>query len=184
MNFVWILVLSPWVGFIVLILYDATKRDSDGGAFAVAAKNFKALIERTTLMGRRLWKAQSSTFSQASSPAVARDSSSPEPIRQPSLVGQTPAAAPKKKPRRKDGRVLATIPDLEVAITEAVRKAAPECETFAGVVLQQTKPRSRRDANWQLRGIKFGQADRKIASEALAGTIERMQRGFYIGERG
>jgi hypothetical protein len=184
MNFIWILVLSPWVGFIVLILYDATKGDSDGGAIAVAAKNFKAFIERTTLMARMLWKAQSSTVSQASSPTVAHGSSSSEPIRQPSLVEQMPAAAPKKKSRRKDGRVLATIPDLELAITEAVKQAAPECETFVGVVLQKMKPRSRRDANWQLRGIKFGQADRKIASEALAGTIERMQRGFYIGERG
>jgi hypothetical protein len=178
---IWILVLSPWVGFIVLILYDVTKNDSDGGAIVVAAKNFKAFIERTRLM---LWKAQSPTVSQASSPAVASDSSSSEPIRHLSLGAQTPAAAPKQKARRKDGRVLTTIPDLELAIAEAVRKAAPECETFVGVVLQQTKPRSRRDANWQLRGIKFGQADRKMATEALAGTIERMQRGFYIGERG
>src|ERR1700723_2101541 len=119
MNFVWILVLSPWVGLIVLILYDATKSDSDGGAIAVAAKHFKAFIERTTLMARMLWKAQSSTVSQASSPTVARGSSSSESIRQPSLVEQTPPASPKKKSRQKDGRVLATIPDLELAITEA-----------------------------------------------------------------
>jgi hypothetical protein len=70
-----------------------------------------------------------------------------------------------------------------LAITEAVKKAAPECETFVGVVLQQTKPRSRRDVNWQLRGIKFGQADRKMASEALTSIIERMQREFYLTER-
>jgi len=90
-------------------------------------------------MRRRLWKAQSSTFSQQARPQLQAVRHLPEPIRQPSLVAQTPAAAPKKKSRRKDGRVLATIPDLEAAITEAVRSAAPECETFAGVVLQQTK---------------------------------------------
>ena len=181
MNVVWILVLGSWVGLIILILYDVTKNDSDGGAIVVAARNFRGFIDGLKLMARMLWKAQSPAVSQASSAAVAVGASSPESVRPPSLGA--PPAAPRQKTRRRDGRVLTTIPDLELAITEAVRKAAPECETFAGVVLQQTKPKSRRDPNWQLRGIKFGQADRKMAREALAGTIERMQQGFYIGER-
>ena len=180
MNLVWILILSPWVGLIILILNDATKNDRDGGAITVAAKTFRAFIERTTLMARKSRKALKHTVSQASAPEGALSS---EPIRQPPLIGQAPAASPKKKSRRKDGRVLSTMPDLELAITEAVKKAAPECETFVGVVLQQTKPRSRRDVNWQLRGIKFGQADRKMASEALTSIIERMQREFYLTER-
>jgi hypothetical protein len=183
MNLVWILILSPWVGLIILILNDATKNDCGGGAIAVAAKTFRAFIERTTLMARKSRKAVKHPVSQASAPAAASSSLSSEPIRQPPLIGQAPAAAPKKKSRRKNGRILSTIPDLELAITEAVKKAAPECETFVGVVLQQTKPRSRRDVNWQLRGIKFGQADRKMASEALTSIIERMQREFYLTER-
>jgi hypothetical protein len=51
------------------------------------------------------------------------------------------------------------------------------------VVLEQTKPKSRREVNWRLRGVKFGQADRNIASKALTSTIERMQREFYLAER-
>jgi hypothetical protein len=168
MNFVWTLILSPWVGLVVLILYDATKNDGNGRTKTVAAGNFKMFIERIALMAR------------TRSPAAV---SSLDSLQKSSLVGQTAAAAAKKEPRRKDGRVSATIPDLELAITEAVKTAAPECKTFVGVVLQKTHPRSRRDANWQLRGIKFGQADRKIATEALVGALERMQRGFYIGER-
>jgi hypothetical protein len=183
MNLVWILILSPWVGLIILILNDATKNDRDGGAITVAAKTFRAFIERTTMMARKSRKALKHTVSQASAPEAASSALSSEPIRQPPLIGQAPAASPKKKSRRKDGRVLSTMPDLELAITEAVKKAAPECETFVGVVLQQTKPRSRRDVNWQLRGIKFGQADRKMASEALTSIIERMQREFYLTER-
>ena len=33
MNLVWILILSPWVGLIILILNDATKNDRDGGSY-------------------------------------------------------------------------------------------------------------------------------------------------------
>jgi hypothetical protein len=98
------------------------------------------------------------------------------------LIGQ-PRIALLKKSERNGGRTLSTIPDLELAITEAVKKVSPECETFVGVVLERTKPRSRRDVNWRLRGVKFGQADRKIASDALTSIIERMQRDFYLAER-
>ena len=188
MNFVWVLVLIPWVGLLVLILDDVTKDDSGGGAIRVAAKNFGPLIDRTTRMAPKLWKALNHTISQTSAsmpPAnvettTGNSSLSSEPVPQPPLIGQAGAAILKKKSKRNGGRVLSTIPDLELAITEAVRKASPECETFVGVVLEHTKPRSRRDVNWQLRGVKFGQADRKTASEALTSTIERMQRDFYL----
>ncbi len=111
-------------------------------------------------------------------------SSTTEPIQQSELpVAEAPASAPKKKPsRRRAGRVSASIPELELAITEAVRQAAPECEAFVGVTLQQTMPRSRLDVNWQLRGVRFGTANRKMANEALTGIIERMQREFYLAE--
>jgi hypothetical protein len=91
-------------------------------------------------------------------------------------------AAALKKSRRRGGRVSATIPELELAITEAVKKAGPECDGFIGVVLQQTAPKSRLDVNWQLRGVKFGTANRTIASKALTTIIERMDREYYVTE--
>ena len=117
--------------------------------------------------------------------AVSTSSSSSESIRQgsPSVVERTPIAAPKKKlSRRRGGRVPATIPELELAITEAVRKAAPECEAFVGVTLQQTTPKLRHDVNWRLRGARFGSANRKIANEALRTIVERLQQEFYLTE--
>ncbi|MGC2812325.1 MAG: hypothetical protein WA303_18350 [Bradyrhizobium sp.] len=190
MSFVWILVLSPWVGLLVLILDDVTKDDSNGGAVRVATKSFGSLIERTALGPRKLWKALNHTISRTSAsrppPDVAapggNSSLSSAPAPRPPLIGQ-PRIALLKKSERNGGRTLSTIPDLELAITEAVKKVSPECETFVGVVLERTKPRSRRDVNWRLRGVKFGQADRKIASDALTSIIERMQRDFYLAER-
>ena len=80
-----------------------------------------------------------------------------------------------------DGRVSKTAEELELMITGAV-KAAPGCEAFVGVVVQRITPKSRLDANWELRGTKFGQADRKIAREAWTPIAERMQQEFRLAE--
>jgi hypothetical protein len=82
------------------------------------------------------------------------------------LIDQTPAAAPKRW-WTKDSRISKTAEELELAITETV-KAAPGCEAFVG------------DVNWELRGTRFGQADRKIAREALTPIVEQMQREFRL----
>ena len=82
----------------------------------------------------------------------------------------------------KDTRVAKTTEEIELMIREAV-KAAPGCEAFVGVIIQRTTPKSPQDANWELRGIKFGRTDRKIAREALTPIVERMQREFRLPER-
>jgi hypothetical protein len=86
---------------------------------------------------------------------------------------------PKKKWWSRDRRVSKTAEELESTITEAV-KAAPGCEAFVGVIVQRTTPKSRLDANWELRGIKFGRVDRRIAKEVLTPIVERMQREFRL----
>jgi hypothetical protein len=101
-------------------------------------------------------------------------------ICQPSLIRQVLAVVSYRNSRQKIRRTALSISELELAITDAVKKAAPECETFLGVILEKKSPSSRRDANWQLRGAKFGTADRKIASEALATIVELMQRDVSI----
>ena len=81
--------------------------------------------------------------------------------------------------RTKDDRVSKTTEELELTITKAVR-TAPGCEAFVGVIVQRITPRSRLGATWELRGIKFGRADRKVAREALTPIVERMQREFRL----
>ena len=51
-----------------------------------------------------------------------------------------------------------------------------------GVIIQRKRPKSRLDATWELRGIKFGRTDRELAREALTPIIERMQREFSLTE--
>lgn len=189
--FAWIVIVAAWIGVVLLILHDATKHDNDGSAILIAAKSFRALISRTGKKTRKLQNTARPGIpgTGATEPprnhgvAVAASASTSEPTRQRKTGVAEPVAAPKKKSWRNGNRVSATIPELEMAITMAVKKAAPECEAFVGVIVQKKAPKSRLDVNWQLRGAKFGNADRKIAGEILATTIENMQREFYLVER-
>jgi len=91
----------------------------------------------------------------------------------------TPAAAPPKRWWSRDGRVSKTPEELELAITEAV-KAAPGCEAFVGVMVERITPKSRLDATWEIRAIRFGGMDRQIARKALAPIVEHMQQEFRL----
>ncbi len=79
-------------------------------------------------------------------------------------------------------RVSMTTPQLESAISEAVKKAAPGCEDFLAVIVQHKTPKSHLDPNWAIRGVRYGKADRPVANEALASVVERMQREFLLSE--
>jgi hypothetical protein len=82
--------------------------------------------------------------------------------------------------RSPDHRNSISLEAMEAAITAAVKKADATCEQFVGVVLQRTIPKSRIEANWAVRGVMFGAADRKKASDALGTIVERMQLEFNI----
>jgi hypothetical protein len=191
--FIWILILGPWIALLVLTLHDVTKNDDEGSAILIGANNTVTLVRWATLNAGGVRKALGLWFSQAivlKPPANLRtaveiNSSSSASIRHDGE--NTPAAVPPKKWWSKDGRVLKdgrvskTAEELELMITEAV-KAAPDCEAFVGVVVQRITRKSRLDANWELRGTKFGRADRKIAREALTPIVERIQREFRLPE--
>jgi hypothetical protein len=171
--FVWILILSSWVAMLALILHDATKEDSEGSAILIAAKNFKAFI---------FWVMQKSLSKPPAkvATAVKAISSSPKPSG-PSEIKQAPAVPPKKW-WRKERRVSLATPELELAILEAVKKAAPGCEDFVAVIVRHKTPKSHLDPNWAIRGVKFGNADRPMANEALASVVERMQQEFLLSD--
>jgi hypothetical protein len=69
---------------------------------------------------------------------------------------------------------------LQSAITEAVKQADPDCEAFVGVIVQRETPKARLDANWAIRGVRYGNADREKCSKALTRIVERMQREFIL----
>ena len=84
--------------------------------------------------------------------------------------------------RSPDNRNSISLQAMEAAITAAVKKADDTCEHFIGVVLQRTNPKSRVAANWEVRGVMFGAADRKKAGDALGTIVERMQLEFKLSE--
>jgi hypothetical protein len=69
-----------------------------------------------------------------------------------------------------------------LAISEAI-KATPDCEAFVGVIVEKTKSKSRLDANWSIRGIKFGKAPKEAVNQALTGIVQRLQQDFTLSER-
>jgi hypothetical protein len=68
---------------------------------------------------------------------------------------------------------------LERAIAAAVKS---QCEGFAGVLIERIKPQSRSGANWTIRGIKFGTADRDKSRRVLSTVVEQMQHEFDLDD--
>jgi hypothetical protein len=60
--------------------------------------------------------------------------------------------------RPTDNRKRISREEMQAAITEAVKKADPDCEPFIGVIVERTNRSSLAKANWAIRGIKFGRA--------------------------
>jgi hypothetical protein len=71
---------------------------------------------------------------------------------------------------------------LESAITEAVKKSAPECKQFIGVIVERESPIAQSGSNWDVRGVRFGKSDRKKASDALSNVLERFRREYSLSE--
>jgi hypothetical protein len=70
--------------------------------------------------------------------------------------------------------------EMQAAITEAVKLADPDCRAFVGVFVEQTKRTSISEANWTLKGIKFGKADRIKAGGAVKRIVQRLQCDFNL----
>jgi hypothetical protein len=110
-------------------------------------------------------------FSSPSVPKKRRGPSSKQQERQPAPLGQ-----------QRDNRSLIASATLQSAITEAVKTSEPDCKGFVGVIVQQTKPKSRFDTNWAVRGVRFGRADRATVDKTVATIVERMQREFRLSD--
>jgi hypothetical protein len=89
-----------------------------------------------------------------------------------------------RPPSKKSGREIVSTTILQLAITEAVRTFDPGCQLFLGVFVERATAKSRSEANWAIRGIKFGKADREKCSRAVATIVERMQLEFNLSGDG
>jgi hypothetical protein len=168
---VWILIAACWVGLLLLILHDVTKDAAGRSAVSVASRN---AIFTAAKGWRRLRKLR---------PRAATPKASPPDVLAQSSLATIPSQAtePAKKTWwRRDQRTQITPAELELTIAEAIRKNAPGCDSFIGVIVHHKKPKQHRDPNWGVRGVKFGSADRRAVDETLPRIVEQLQKEFRL----
>jgi cold shock protein len=99
-----------------------------------------------------------------------------------------PVVAPSKEDRPKiapegrgpTARQTVTCEALQSVIAEAVKSSGPHCAAFVGVLLEKVTAKSPGDANWVLKGIKYGKSDRTRCAAALSGIVEQLQQEFVV----
>ena len=72
--------------------------------------------------------------------------------------------------------------DLQSAIKEAVREYDSDCRDLIDVIVERKLPNSQREANWAIKGIRFGRSDRQKVGDAIAIIVKRMQGEFALSE--
>lgn len=96
----------------------------------------------------------------------------------------TPESEPgRKSVRKKSGssdRKSITREILERFLTDAVRKSAPECEGFVGVIVQRVMPEGLDGANWVVKGVKYGKADRSRCETVLGTSLREEQQNYVL----
>jgi hypothetical protein len=195
----WILILGSWVALLSLILQDVTTDDGGGGAVRVAAGNVGAAASWAVMKAKTLRKTPGQGDSQVDSQADLRSDlqtdsqiASEEPAATPPSYATPPeqqVVAPSKRDRldkrgrrNADQRISMTAPDLERAISEAVRKASPGCEDFVSVIVESKSPEFPLAPDWEVRGVRFGRADRKVVDEALSAVVQHMQQEVRLDQ--
>ena len=71
---------------------------------------------------------------------------------------------------------------LERAITERVKNSRAECEEFVGVIIEHVKPKQPGDANWGLKGVMYGKANRETCAAALSTLVAEGQQEFELSD--
>ncbi len=82
----------------------------------------------------------------------------------------------------KGKRTPITRADLELAIANSVRGSDPQCEGLVGIVIERVVPGPPGSANWAVKGVKYGKAERSRCSAALSNCVEEGQREFEISD--
>lgn len=189
---VWFGIVACWVGLLLLILHDVTKDAAGGSAVSVGSRNAAFAAARGWRRLRRLVRYAASLRTSAEAgpkPDIKADIEAEpkdgpaEASAQTSLaaaIGSEATEPSKKTWWRRDQRAPITPAELEQTITNAIRKTAPECGSFVGVIVHHKKPKQSRDPNWGVRGVKYGKADRRIVEETLADVVKQLQKEFRL----
>jgi hypothetical protein len=88
----------------------------------------------------------------------------------------------KKKSSDQPPRQSVTRAALQQSLAEAVRAAHPEFEHFMAVIVERVAPAASGGANWALKGVKYGKADRHRSGMVLSYCVEEAQLTFEISD--
>jgi hypothetical protein len=69
---------------------------------------------------------------------------------------------------------------LEESLVESVRASEPQCEGLIGIIVERIVPASPDRANWAVKGVKYGKAERERCSAAISKCVEYSQREFEV----
>jgi CspA family cold shock protein len=90
--------------------------------------------------------------------------------------------SPKNTEQLKKKRTPITRASLELAIVEAVRESDPQCRTLMAVFIERIVPKSRGGANWAIKGVKYGKAERDRCGAAISRCVEEVQLEFELSD--
>jgi cold shock CspA family protein len=71
---------------------------------------------------------------------------------------------------------------LESALAENVRGSDPQCEGLIEIIVERVVPVSPDGANWAVKGVKYGKAEREACSAAISKVVEEGQRDFEVSD--
>jgi cold shock CspA family protein len=71
---------------------------------------------------------------------------------------------------------------LELVITEAVRESDLECKSLIGVIVERVARISPGGANWAIKGVKYGEAERDRCSAVISNCVAELQREFEVSD--
>ena len=72
--------------------------------------------------------------------------------------------------------------DLEQSLADAVRSVAPECQAFVGVIIERVVPETPEGANWAVKGVRYGRADRDRCEAALGMSLREKQLEYVLSD--
>lgn len=58
----------------------------------------------------------------------------------------------------------------------------PECETFVGVIIERVAPETPDEANWAVKGVRYGRADRDRCEAALGMSLREKQLDYVLSD--
>jgi cold shock CspA family protein len=71
---------------------------------------------------------------------------------------------------------------LESALAENVRGSDPQCEGLIEIIVERVVPVSPDGANWAVKGVKYGKAEREACNAAISKVVEEGQREFEVSD--